>query len=331
MSVPRRGIFITVVASLLPTSALSAQDLNIFLPIDSLEYLLEVAPFELPETLVGTRGKEIAPSALTSYSRTGQPSSRSGQRPRGVVGVRLRTSCRIRDEYNNSPRYEVAAYEIQKLFLEEPEYVVPPTVPRVVPLDWYRTLAEDIEQTFDAAASVLVVLQSFVYSVTEEDVFDLDRFASDPAYARHWANANLLTHLIWHSDSNAGNLLISNIASNPRIFSVDNGVAFGSPDSDRGTRWRYLLVDRFPASTVERLRGVTEAQLHEVLGVLAQFEVVDNELVRVESTENLRPRIGVREDDGVIQIGLTNDEIEGIWDRLEAFLFQVRRNRVSTF
>ena len=235
------------------------------------------------------------------------------------------------EAFNNSPRYEIAAYEIQKLFLEEAEYVVPPTVPRAFSLEWYRTLDDDVDPTFRDVASVLVVLQSFVYSVTDEGVFDLARFAADPRHARHWANANLFTHLIWHSDSNAGNLLISTFASSPRVFSVDNGVAFGSEESNRGTRWRTLLVDRFPAATVERLRSITRDQLHDVLGVLAQFEVVGGELLRVEPGENLSPRRGVREEDGVIQIGFTSPEIDEVWGRLEAFISLVNRGRVDTF
>ena len=303
-----------------PPPTVWEQDGNILLPVDSIEYLLSEAPFELPEVLVGTRFAEDRTQQVDLWFEDGTGIlTKWAQAPRGG------------EEFNNSPRYEIAAYEIQKLFLDGTEYVVPPTVPRAVPLDWYRTLDDRVDPTFRDAASVLVVLQYFAYQVTDEGVFDLDRFALDPAYARHWANANLFTHLIWHSDSNAGNLLISTRASNPRVFSVDNGVSFHSEGSDRGTRWRTLQVDRFPASTVERLRNVTEEGLHEVLGVLAQWEIVDGELVRVEPSENLRERRGVRQEDGVIQIGLTDAEIDDVWDRIEAFLGRVNRGRFSTF
>jgi hypothetical protein len=177
----------------------------------------------------------------------------------------------------------------------------------------------------------VVVLQSFVNFVTDEDVWDEDRFDSDPAYARHWANANLFTYLIRHSDSNTGNLLISNFGSNPRIFAVDNGVAFNSIDSDRGTRWRNLLVERFPANTVERLRAVTEEQLHETLGVLAQWAVEDGQLVPMAPGANTSPRRGVRERDNTFQIGLTQDEIDDVWYRIEVFLGGVNNGRYQTF
>jgi hypothetical protein len=38
---------------------------------------------------------------------------------------------------NAEPRYEIGAYRLQKLFLDEPDYVVPPTVGRIVPRSAY--------------------------------------------------------------------------------------------------------------------------------------------------------------------------------------------------
>jgi len=315
------SLVILTAALWVPSDELLAQDLNIPLPVDSIEYLLASAPFELPDDLTGTRFQgdrtmrvdlrfDPATSILTKWAPA----------PPGA------------EAFNNVPRYEVAAFRIQLLFLEDDEIVVPPTVMRAMPLDWYRTVANDVNRTFRGTEAVVVVLQSFVNFVTDENVWDEDRFESDPAYARHWANANLLTYLIRHSDSNTGNLLISSMTSNPRVFSVDNGVAFNSIESDRGTRWRSLQVDRFPAATVERMRTLTEEQFHEALGVLAQWEVgEDEELTRVPVTENIDPRRGVRERDGQIQIGLTRDEIEDSWYRLEVFLGQVDTGRYQTF
>jgi len=291
------------------TGGLAAQDLNMPLPPDSVEFLLAYAPFELPPALTGTRFQgdrtqrvdlvfDSATTVLTKWA----PAPRGGE------------------AFNNMPRYEVAAYEVQKLFLEDSEVVVPPTVPRMLPLSWYRTLDDRVGETLRGTQSVLVVLQSFVTFVTDENVYDRNRFEADPAYARHWANANVLTYLIRHNDSNIGNLLISSIASNPRVFVVDNGVAFNSTDSNRGTRWRNLLVDRFPSATVARLRNVTRERLHEVLGVLAEWEIRDGEAVRVNPGNNLDARAGVRQRGGRVQIGLTRSEIDDLWYRLEGFL-----------
>ena len=302
------------------TAGAAAQDLNIHLPVDSLEYLLDSAPFEMPDELPGVR---------TAEDRTQRPTLAFGDGT--VLMVQWAAAPPGGEAFNNVPAYELAAYELQRLFLDEPELVVPPTALRAVPLDWYRTLNEDIDPTFRGTRSVIVVLQYFLNLVTPEDVWNEERFETDPAYARHWANANLFTHLIYHSDSNSENVLVSSVSSNPRVFAVDNGVAFNSEDSSRGTRWRNLLVDRFPAGTVERLRTITEQQLHETLGVLAQWEIRDQELVPISPGENLRPRDGVRRQGGTVQVGLTRDDIDDVWYRLEVFLSGVDNGRYQVF
>jgi hypothetical protein len=67
------------------------------------------------------------------------------------------------------------------------------------------------------------------------------------------------------------------------------------------------------------------------LGVLAQWEVRDDQLVPVPPTANIDARRGVRERDGQIQIGLTRDEINDTWYRLEVFLSSVDSGRYATF
>lgn len=317
----RSGLLVLLwVATLAGPGRTLAQDANVLIPVDSLEYLLSRAPFELPEALRGTRFAEDRTQRVSLQFDDGT-----------AVLVKWARAPRGGEEFNNSPRYELAAYELQKLFLGESEYVVPPTLPRIVPVDWYRTMDDDVRSTFDEGRSVLVVLQYFLFNVTDDDVFDRDRFEADSVYARHWANTNLLTYLIEHKDSNEGNLLVSTRPESPRVFAVDNGLAFRSEESDRGTRWQRLLVDRFPHRTVERLRALTEEDLHEALGVLAQFELRGDQLVLVPSTANRRPGRGIHEEDGVVQIGLDEREIRDVWGRIEDFLSQVDRGRLGVF
>lgn len=315
----RAPMLALAIALSIPSAGFAAQDLNIPLPVDSIEFLLEVAPFELPADLTGTRFQGDRTMRVNLEFEGTTILTKWAPAPQGG------------EAFNNVPRYEVGAYEVSRMILDDAEIVVPPTVMRAVPLDWYRTLTRDVDATFRRSRSVVVVLQSFVNFVTAEEVWDDDRFDSDLAYAKHWANLNLFTFLIRHSDSNTGNVLISNFPSNPRLFSVDNGVAFNSIDSDRGTRWRSLLVDRFPATTVARLRTLTEDQFHERLGVLAQWQIQDELLVPVEPTENIDARRGVRERDGVVQVGLTRDEIDDVWYRLETFLRGIDSGLYQTF
>jgi hypothetical protein len=233
--------------------------------------------------------------------------------------------------FNNEPRYELAAYRLQSLFLDEEEYVVPPTVLRSKTLAEYQTLMPAAEPTLRGTSSVLFLLAYWLQNVTNRDPFQAERFESDPAYAHHWANLNILTHLIDHKDGNVGNLLISTDPGNPRVFAVDNDVAFASAASDRGAPWRRLHVDRLPARTVERLRGLTEQDLKDTLGVVAEFVIVDGHLRPSAPGGNLNPRQGVRIRDGLVQLGLTEREIRDIDRRLQALLRRIERGRIVLF
>ncbi len=319
---PRAYASISTVVLALGVSfhAVSAQDPNIPLSVDSLEYLLGRAPFALPDTLVGTRFAEDRTQRVPLFFDDGT-----------AVLVKWARAPKGGGEFNNNPRYEIAAYELQKLFLDKADYVVPPTLPRMMPIAWYRTVAKKVVPTFRAGQSVLVVLQFFLYSVTADDVFDEERFDADSVYARHWADANLLTYLIDQMDQNKGNLLISTDAENPRVFSVDNGVAFRSRASDRGTRWSRLQVERFPHRTVDRLRALTEDDLQRALGVLAQFELQGDQLVPVGRSENWDPGKGVRSREGGVQLGLTEREISDVWRRVEDFRKRVDQGRLKVF
>jgi hypothetical protein len=306
-------------ASCLLAAAAVAQDSNILFPIDSIEHRLVREHFEI-EARQDARfqGDRTQRTVLTFPDQT----TYMVKWARAPVGGQ---------QFNNEPRYELAAYQIQKLFLDGPEYVVPPTIARAFPLAWYREFDSAAQPTFDGARSILVVLQYWLSNVSQRDVFDAERLRTDDAYARHFANLNILTFLIRHSDSNAGNVLISQDSLRPRLFSVDNGVAFASQESDRGTAWRRLRVGRLPRETVERLRQIQREDLHQALGVVSQFEIRDGELVPVPPTANLSAGRGIRRRGDVVQLGLTSREINQVHDRLRQLLRQVDSGRLTTF
>ncbi|MEJ2678074.1 MAG: hypothetical protein P8174_03240, partial [Gemmatimonadota bacterium] len=155
-------------------------------------------------------------------------------------------------------------------------------------------------------------------------MWDPARFATDTTYARDFANLNVLTYLMRHADSNPGNVLISTDSTNPRLFAVDNGVAFSSPDSPRGTFWKDLMVDRLPEATVRRLRALTRAQLERTLSVVAQYRTEpDGRLEPMAPTARRKPFLNVEYADGIAQFGLTDQEIDGVWARLVELLGKV--------
>jgi hypothetical protein len=232
--------------------------------------------------------------------------------------------------FNNEPRYELAAYRLQKLFLDECEYVVPPVVLRSLAVEEYHKLrGYTLPATIRGTNSVLFMLSYWLQNVTNRDPWDPARFDADPRYARHWGNLNILTHLIDHKDANIGNLLVSRHADDPRVFAVDNDVAFSSEESDVGDTWRRLQVDRLPKRTLERLREISRQDLDRELGVVAELEVVDGLLIPVQPGANLSPRNAVRRAGDRIQFGLTRTEIGAVLRRVDRLLLQADRGRIQ--
>ncbi|NIN70720.1 MAG: hypothetical protein GTO46_02050 [Gemmatimonadetes bacterium] len=292
------------------------QQQNIFLPVDSIEHLFRYGEMRVLQIRDTRFEGDRTQMAVLAFPETMALRVKWAAAPRGA------------DSFNNRPRFEIAVYELQKLFLDEEDYVVPPTVVRAVTLAEYP-MKDEVRTTFRGIESVVVLMQYWLSNVTSQDVYDKDRAKDDSLYARHLANLNILTYLVRHADANPGNFLIST-AGNARVFAVDNGVSFGDI-SDRPDDWRKMRTDRLPQATVERLRGISEEDLHQALGVLAQFEVRDELLVQVEPTENLNPGRGVRREDDVVQFGLTTREIGRVHGRLQDLLEDIDEDKYEIF
>jgi hypothetical protein len=316
---PRALFLMCVTSAWCVPYAARGQDGHIMYPVDTIERRLRDMPFQ-PLAQEGSRFTgDRTQHALLRFADSSAMEVKWAKAPEGG------------EAFNNQPRYELAAYELQKLFLNEPDYVVPPTVVRMIPLDEYRRYNKNVQPTFSKAKSVLVVLQYWTMDVTADGVFDRKRAERDTVYARHLGDLNVLTYLIRHSDSNKGNVMIATDTANPRLFAVDNGVAFASPPSSRGTDWARLRVDKLPAATVQRLRKITSQALADSLGVVAQFELRDGTYVPAPRGPNVDRTLGVRKSGSTLQLGLTRSEIEGVRDRLEQLLSDVDKGRIKTW
>jgi len=314
-----------VLVALLAAAASSfalAQDRHIGLPVSELEPMIRSEPLRIVSAEVSrpTLRGDITLKADVVF----------GERPQLLVKVRNAEPGA--DSFNNVPRYEIAAYELQKLLLDDGEYVVPPTALRMVPLESLRLFAPGVRPTFPGADEVLCVVQYWLQDVkARTDVLDSDRFETDAAYARHIGQLNVLTYLIAHADSNIGNFLVSTEPEGARVFSIDNGVAFASAASERGQLWKPMRVERLPADTVARLRRLTEADLVSRLGVLAQWDLADGHYVAVPQTDNVKANAGVRRQEGTIQMGLSRSEIDGVLTRVRRLLRMIDDGKISIF
>jgi hypothetical protein len=235
------------------------------------------------------------------------------------------------DHWNNSPRRELAAYRIQQLFLDEHDYVVPTCALRCIPLDAYGPIRTDASPTLENTRCVLGLLSVWLKDVdAPEPFFDRERFARDAPYARGLADLNLLTYLIDHRDGKRTNLLTSTDASDPRSFSVDNGISFESfPWNMEATNWNELHVPWLRKQSVDRLRRVDAARLAE-LGVVAELAADENGILQLtQPSANTTPHHGVRLKDGWIQLGLTGAGIAEVRKRIEKLLRRVDEGEIA--
>ena len=295
------GLAALLLLALAATAA--AQDAHFTQPVAELERLLAAEP------LVITRADISRPTAQGDITLRAEVSF-GGAPP---LRVKLRKAEPGADSFNNVPRYDLAAYGLQKLFLDPAEYVVPPTTLRFVSRADFARHQPDVARTFSPADQVLAVVQVWLANIASPaDVFSAARFDADARYARHVGQMNVLTHLIEHRDSNLGNFLVGTAEVGARVFSIDHGVAFASADSDRGERWKDLRVTRLPADTVAWLRTITPALLEQQLGVLAQWRLEGDRFVPAALGPNLSARRGVRLADKDLQMGLTAKEIASV-------------------
>ena len=221
----------------------------------------------------------------------------------------------------------------QKLFLDPSEYVVPPIVGVCVPLEEHAETLGPVDPTFPGTRCVFGVLAYWLENVQDEAARDLDRFDRDAAYRENLARLNLLTYLIDHRDPRDANFLIAKDPERPRVFSIDNGLAFGgfqNPFTFVYGDWGDVRVPALARVDVERLRGAKHADF-ERLAVVAQFAIRDGMLVAVPPGPPLPEDEPVRVSEGIVQFGLTRKEIDAMESRTRKLLERVDSGEVELF
>jgi len=237
------------------------------------------------------------------------------------------------DGWNNAPRKELAAHELQKWFLSPSAYVVPTSAARCVPLEDYRRLVPDAQPTLPGTSCVLGVQALWLEAVeVPETLYDEERFRREPIYARHLANFNLFAYLIEDRDTRPANVLTSTNQANRRVFSIDNGISFdGRLYNFFENQWQHIRVPALPRESIERLRAVTRDRV-EGLATVAQLRLDRDGVLRNEDPgPPIDPSAGSRFDGSVLQLGLTDSEIEHVWERLQELVREVDERTIPLF
>ena len=236
----------------------------------------------------------------------------------------------------NEPRKELAAYAVQKLFLDDEELVVPPTAPHCFPLDEYRRFDPEATATFDGMdcvfgfASFWLESAQSVSSAREHHllpegsgIWDAQLFARDAVYRSSVGNANLLTYVINHGDAHNEQFLIEHTPRGLRTYVVDNSIAFLSMKNPMvmfREDWSHIQVSHLPRRAIDRLARLTKDDFAK-LGTV-------NVLERKERQLRAAPRAPLPESDGSamswngtrLRIGLTTLEIAQVETRVRDLL-----------
>ena len=237
------------------------------------------------------------------------------------------------DNFNTSPRKEIAAYEVQKLFLDPEDYVVPTCLPLCIPRDRYMKRVGYAAATLKGTDCVLGLKTIWMVDVTIPDkLYDESRFLKDSTYAYYMSNFNLLTYLIQHRDPRKGQFLVSMNDKRRQVFSIDNGISFGFWAYNIFIQqWDRINLPALREDSIDRLRKIQRQDL-DFLGVLAQFELDDKGILRPKPAgENLDPKKGAKYKDGTLQYGLSKSEIDAVWDRIQNVIAEVDAGKIQVF
>jgi len=237
----------------------------------------------------------------------------------------------------NEPRKELAAYAVQKLFLDDDELVAPPTAAHCFPIALYRRFAPTDAPTFTNADCVLGFASLWLEDVKtvesarkadwlEDDggIWDKKLFERDAMYRASVGNANLFTHLINHGDAHTLQFMLEKTPRGLRTYVVDNSIAFRSiknPMLLLREDWSQIQVPSISARAITRLKALTGQDLAR-LATIAELELRDHQLSVTKQPLETPPSHpnemswhGQR-----LRIGLTEGEIELVSSRIREFL-----------
>jgi hypothetical protein len=244
----------------------------------------------------------------------------------GEVVLRAKWRPQSSEDLINEPRKELAAYAVQKLFLEESELAAPPTVAYCFSGRVYRRFDPGAGASWEGVDCIFGVLSYWLEEVQSvkaarasgvlgegAGIWDARLFEQSPAYRESVASSNLLTYLINHGDAHDEQFVLQETPRGLRAYVVDNSIAFLSVKNPMlllREDWSQIQVPALPPKAIARLERLADADFAR-LGNIAELVVRDGTLVNTTPSEPMKSDGGAMTWTGArLRVGLTQGEIE---------------------
>ena len=237
------------------------------------------------------------------------------------------------DNYNNSIARELATYQLQKLFLDPEDYVVPTSLAFCYEQTAHNRTQKPIKPQISGSNCIFGNASLWLLDVEIVDEFYQEsRFLKEPNYAYYLSNFNILTYLAAHRDARSANVLVSTDDKRRQVFSIDNSTTYGTtPYNPFVHNWNIIRVPALRKETIDRLRSIKRKDL-DTLGVVAQLHKDSDNIFRhVDHGKNLDPEIPVRIQNNTVQFGLTKEQLDDIWERLQQLIEKVDSGKIPLF
>lgn len=289
--------------------------------------------------------EQLLAGQLALLGMADPPSGSQGAKLLTVRGVsdgrpvvfRVKWRPQSSDDLLNESRKELAAYAVQKLFLDDADLVAPPTAARCLGLREYRAFAPSAEPTFAGIDCVFGFMSYWLEDVLTvrsarehrvlaagDGILDAGRFARDAVYRSSLANANLLTYAINHGDAHDEQFLLQSTTHGWRAFVVDNSISFKSIKNPLllfREDWSNIQVPWLPKARIDRLAKLTDDDYAD-LGNVTELERQGRDLVAVRGSERHAKSDGsaMAWSGNRLRVGLTAGEIDLVKSRIRELL-----------
>jgi hypothetical protein len=264
----------------------------------------------------------------------------------GEVVIRAKWRAESTGDLVNEPRKELAAYAVQKLFLDESEYVVPPTAAHCFAVAEYARFDGKAKPTLPGTSCILGYTSYWLEGVQTvnaargsgqlgkgQGIWDAELFQRDPEYRQSVEDSNLLTYSINHGDAHGEQFVLQRFPRGLRAYVVDNSIAFRSiknPMLLLRQDWSEIQVPALSRKAVARLQKLTQADFAR-LGNISELELRDGTLV------NVRPSAPLASDGTTmtwtgsrLRIGLTKGEIALVETQIKDLLSRPDLDRLTS-